>query len=269
MRLSLHQLTVLDAAPVELIEMAGALGVASVCLFTHVPEAARGRFPMVAKADVAAIRGRLGDAGVSVANLEVFPLDRSGLRADLDDGLAVGAALGATRATAHLHDVSSEQDAIDRFAAFAEQAARYGIIAGLEFNNFSAIRSTAEAERVVRGAGAGSIVLDMLHAVRGGDTAEQIGRASDLIDYAQLCDGPATMPDDARWREAVGERLCPGEGEFPLIELAIPLQEDVLFEVEVPQSAARKAGMPAIERARRAVEASRRLLAIIDRERAQ
>ena len=269
MRLSLHHLTVLDATPVELIEMAGALGVASVCLFTHVPEAARGRFPMVAKADVAAIRGRLGDAGVSVANLEVFPLDRSGLRADLDDGLAVGAGLGATRATAHLHDVSSEQDAIDRFAAFAEQAARYGIIAGLEFNNFSAIRSTAEAERVVRGAGAGSIVLDMLHAVRGGDTAKEIAHAADLIAYAQLCDGPATMLSDARWHEAVGERLCPGDGEFPLVTLAGLLHDDTMFDVEVPQSAARKAGVPAFDRARKAVETSRRLLAIMEQERAR
>ena len=269
MHLSLHQLTALDAPPIELVSIAQALGVGSVCLFTHVPEAAAGRFPVVAQADVDEVRRALEDAGVTLSNLEVFSLDRNGPRTDLDAGLAIGAALGATRATGHLHEIDSEQEAIDRFATFADQAARHGIIAGLEYNNFSAITNVASAERIVRGAGSGSIVLDLLHTVRGGASLNDIERVADLVSYAQLCDGPSDMASDGRWREAVGERLLPGEGEFPLIELLLPLHDDVMFDIEVPQSSARKAGVPAIERARRAVHASRRLLAELHEERAR
>ena len=268
MPLSLHQLTALDAGPRELIDMASRLGVGSVCLFTHVPEAGTGRYPLVDKGDVAELRDVLGEAGITVSNLEVFPLDRTGSREDLEPGLAIGAALGATRATAHLHHVSSEQEAVDRFADFATRAADHGIVAGLEFNNFSAVRDVASADRIVRSAGRGSLVLDMLHTVRGAATMSHVVRAADLIDYAQLCDGPADMPGDERWREAVGERLPPGDGDFPLIDLARLLRADVTFDIEVPQSSARKAGVPAFERVRRAVDASRRFLAQLAEERA-
>lgn len=261
MILSLHQLTALDASPRELIAIASRLSVDAVCLFTHVPEVARGRYPQVESDDAAALRRALDAAGVGIANLEVFPLDQGGARHDLDRGLALGAALGASRATAHLHAVSSEQEAIDRFAEFAGRAAAFGIVAGLEFNNFSAVRDLANAERIVRAAGCGSLVLDMLHTVRGGATAVDVARAADFIGYAQLCDGPASIAPDARWREAVGERLPPGDGDFPLVELVKALQPGTIIDVEVPQTLARKAGVPALERARRAVEASRRVLA--------
>ena len=268
MSLSLHQLTALDASPRELIDIARRLGVSSVCLFTHVPMAGVGRFPLVAKSDVRDLRAVLEEAGVTLSNLEMFPLDRTGPRDDLDLGLELGAALGATRATAHIHEVSSNDEAVDRFAEFATRAAAHGIVAGLEFNNFSTVRDIASAERVVRSAGRGSLVLDMLHAVRGGATTSDVARASDLIYYTQLCDGPADMPGDGRWREAVGERLPPGEGDFPLIELARALRAEVIFDIEVPQSSARKAGVSAFERARQAVDASRRFLAKLDDERA-
>jgi sugar phosphate isomerase/epimerase len=267
MPLSLHQLTALDASPRELIDIARRLRIDSVCLFTHVPEAALGRFPLVGHGEIGELQVALEGAGVTLANLEVFPLDRNGPREEFESGLAVGAALGATRATAHLHDISNEQEAIDRFGDFAERAARHGIVAGLEFNIFSAVRDIGSGERIVRAAGRGSLVLDMLHTVRGGATAADVAQAADLVGYAQLCDGPAVMPTDRRWHEAVSERLVPGEGEFPLIDLARPLGLDVLFDVEVPQTSARKAGTPPFERARRAVIASRVLLDRLDEER--
>lgn len=268
MALSLHQLTALDASPRELIGIAFRLGVANVCLFTHVPEAGTGRYPLVGKGDVAELRDLLDETGISISNLEVFPLDRIGPRQDFDPGLAIGAGLGAKRATAHIHKVSSQEEAVDRFAEFATRAAAHGIVAGLEFNNFSAVGDIESAERIVRLAGRGSLVLDMLHTVRGDATTSDVARAADLIDYAQLCDGPACMPGDGRWREAVGERLVPGDGDFPLIELSRPLRAEVTFDVEVPQSKARKAGVPPFDRARLAVDASRRFLVQLDQERA-
>lgn len=259
--LSLHQLTALDASPLELVAIAGGLEVDFVCLFTHVPEPAAGRYPFVDRADVDSLRAALDDRGVRLGNVEVFPLDRSGPRDEFEPALAIGAQLGATRATAHVHNIACVQEASDRFAAFAAQAASHGLIAGLEFNNFSAVTDLDYAARIVRAARAGSVVLDTLHLVRSGGTAEDVVLAAALIDYAQLSDGPAVMPKNERWREAVAERLPPGEGDFPLAALIAPLAYDTLFEVEVPQSAAYKAGVPALDRCRRAVAASRALLA--------
>jgi sugar phosphate isomerase/epimerase len=259
--LSLHQLTALDASPLELVAIAGELEVEFVCLFTHVPDAAAGRYPFVDRANVDSLRAALDEYGVRLGNVEVFPLDRSGPRDEFEPALAIGAQLGATRATAHVHNIASDQEASDRFAAFAAQAASHGLIAGLEFNNFSAVTDLGEAARIVRAAGVGSVVLDTLHLVRSGGTASDVARAAELIDYAQLSDGPAFMPGKERWREAVAERLTPGEGDFPLAALIAPLAYGTLFEVEVPQSAARKAGVPALDRCLRAVAASRALLA--------
>ena len=256
----MHPLNVIDAQPVELIEIAGRLQVPLVCLFTFVPAAAAGRFPLVAPADVAATADALNQAGVRLCNLEVFPLDRDGDLERFAEGLETGAALGASKATAHIHEIESEQQAIDRFGAFAAMAAGYGIEAGLEFNNFSAVKDISAAARIVRTSARGSLVLDTLHLIRSGGAAADVQAFAGLVGYAQLSDGPLKMPAERRWHEAVAERLLPGDGAFPLPELLRPLGSAVVFEVEVPQGAARKAGTIAYERARRSVEAARRTL---------
>lgn len=258
--LSLHQLTALDAPPDRLIRMAGALGCASVCLFTFVPEQARHIYPLVRLSDVPMIGEALAAGGVTLCNLEVFPLDRDGDLERFAEALETGATLGAQRATAHLHDAHGTQ-ATARFHAFAELAAGYGIEAGLEFNAFSAIRTAADAARIVRAAGFGSVVLDMLHLVRAGEGPADVASVADLIGYAQICDGPAAIEESARWREAVGERALPGHGAFPLRAILAALGPETVIEVEVPQSAARKAGATPEDRAKWAVEAARTILA--------
>lgn len=258
--LSLHQLTALDAPPDRLIRMAGALNCASVCLFTFVPEQARHIYPLIERDDVPAIANALANAGVTLCNLEVFPLDRDGDLERFAEGLETGAALGAQRATAHIHDAGGSRAAA-RFHAFAELAAGYGIEAGLEFNAFSAVRTTTAAAQIVRDAGLGSIVLDMLHLVRAGEGAEDVAAIADLIGYAQICDGPAAIEEPARWREAVGERALPGQGDFPLHAILDALQPETVVDIEVPQSAARKAGVTPEARAKYAIEAARTILA--------
>lgn len=259
--LSLHHLTVLDASAEELIAIAGALDCAHICLFTYVPPAVRHLYPIVTDADVAALRAALTRAGVTPCNLEVFPLDASPDWTGFEAALATGTALGATRATAHVHD-ADPREAARRFGRFCDMAAGFGIAAGLEFNAFSAIRTLPAGAAVVRAAGRanGSLVCDMLHLFRSGGNPDDVAGATDIIGYAQLCDGPREMPAEQRWHEAIRERLPPGEGAFPLADAMRALRDSAVLEVEVPQTAARKAGEPPIERARRAVEAARRLI---------
>lgn len=264
--LSLHQLTALDASPAELVQIAAQLGLDAVCLFTDVPERARSIYPAVARADVDALRAAMTAADIILSNVEVFPLDRDDEPHRFDQGLAIGAALGATRATAHIHDADLSR-AIGRFGAFCDVAAGHGIDAGLEFNAFSSVADAATAETIVREAGRanGRIVLDMLHHVRSGGTAADVRQIADLVDFAQLCDGPAAIADDRRWHEAVSERMLPGEGAFPLVDLIQALRADTIIDLECPRKAAMKAGEAAVERCRRAATAARTLLDRIDR----
>jgi len=97
-----------------------------------------------------------------------------------------------------------------------------------------------------------------LHAARSGATPSDVVAVALLIGYAQICDGPPTIPRESRWREAIEERALPGEGAFPIAAMLAALRADVVIDVEVPQVHAMRAGVPAIQRARRAIEAARR-----------
>ncbi len=259
--LSLHHLTALDASPEALIAIAGSLGCSHVCLFAFVPEQAAHRFPVMAQADESRLRDALAAAEVALGNVEVFPLDSDASPARYRRALALAAALGASRATAHIH-AADLQTAIVRFADFCDVAADFGLTAGLEFNAFSAIRDPATAAAIVRSTGRpnGDIALDLLHLVRSGSNVADVAAIADITGYVQLCDGPLNTRESARWHEAIEERMLPGEGEFPLAQLIAPLRAGTLFAVEVPQAAARKAGATAHERARRAVAAARNVL---------
>lgn len=259
-RLSLHQLTALDAAPVELVALAGQLGCAHVTLFTHVPERARGFYPCVGPEDVPAMQDALAAAGVTVCNLEVFPLDQDGGLDRFAEGLRVGAALGAPRATVHLHEFDDRAIAVRRLREFCAVAADHGIVPGLEFNGFSAVKDIATAVAIVREAGCGAVALDVLHLMRNGADIGAVAENADLISYAQVCDGPLQLGDDpaAAWREAVSDRGLPGTGDFPLADILRPVVGHAVIEAEIPQSTARKAGIDALERARRAIEAVRK-----------
>jgi sugar phosphate isomerase/epimerase len=259
--LSLHHLTVLDASVEQLITIAGEVGCAHVCLFTYVPEQARGLYPQVMQAQLPMLRDYLAAHRVSVCNLEVFPLDVDNEFARFSEALNIGAALGATRATVHIHN-AGHRAAVQRFGDFCDVAADYGISAGLEFNAFSAVCDSHEAAAIVRGAARpnGALVLDMLHLFRSGGVAADVAEISDIVTYAQLCDGPTDQQMEARWHEAIRERLAPGEGAFPITEVLAHLRPGTVIDVEVPQTAARKAGVGMTERARHAVAAARCVL---------
>jgi sugar phosphate isomerase/epimerase len=261
-RFSLHHLTVLDAPAVELIGIAGELGCDHVCLFTHVPDAIASLFPCVGEADVPAVSAALRQTGVTLCNLEVFPLDADPDWAGFERSLAVGQALGASRATVHIHGLDDAAGAA-ALARFCDMAAGFGIIAGLEYNGFSAVKTLNQAATILRATERpnAAMVCDMLHLVRNGCTAADIAANRDLIGYLQICDGPLERAESEIWHEAIRERGVPGTGEFPIAAALAALRRDTIIDVEVPQHAARKAGEPPLQRARRAVDAARALVA--------
>ena len=262
--LSLHHLTVLDVAPADLVDLAAELGCDHACLFTQVEPATRGVFPCVEDAaGVAAVAARCAASGVSICDLEYFPVKPGLDVTDYAAALERGARLGATRGTAHIHDPERGR-ALETFAALCDLAAPLGLNIGLEFTYFSQVNSLVEALAFVADAGRanGDVVLDALHFFRSG--ADPSGLAAmDLsrVGYIQICDGPLAITEEARMIEAGSERGSPGEGQFDLPAFIAGLPSGPAIAVEVPQARRMAAGVTPLDRARAAVTATRQLLA--------
>jgi sugar phosphate isomerase/epimerase len=270
--LALHQITALQCSPPALVSLAADLGCDSVCVFVHTPAnpgPGRPVFPKVTQAMLPAMRQRMRDAGIAVTNVEYFPLTAD---VDLDafrPALALGAALGARRAVVHLHD-ADDQRGTGTLARFAGMAAEYGLGAGLELLGLSpGCPTLARAVLLVERIGLPNLGLavDALHLQRTGAAPQDLaGLPRGLFSYAQLCDGaaladPAQALDPSRYIAEAFDRLPPGEGVFPLVELVRALPPGLPCDVEVPALRLRGAGASPLEHARRAVEGARRVLA--------
>jgi sugar phosphate isomerase/epimerase len=270
--LALHQLTVMDTGPLGLVEMAARAGAEAVCIFVYLPpETLPGRkgpdvqFPIVERSTKAEMLHRLKDNNVSVTNLEFFPL---GPQVDVNafaGALELGKELGGKRAVTHVHD-ADEQRVVDRLGRLCELAARFELDVGLEFLGLSA--ACASLERAVdlvekaRQPNLG-IGVDPLHLVRtGGTPAEILAIDACRFSYAQLCDG-LHLARSTDYLDECFNRTLPGDGCFPLRELMCALPASVPLDVEVPSETLKAQGMPALQRATAAVEASRRLLASV------
>ena len=103
------------------------------------------------------------------------------------------------------------------------------------------------------------IAIDALHLFRTGGTLEQLETMDPaIITYVQLCDGPDFHLSGDYLDEAMN-RMIPGEGVFPLKNLAALLGPHVDIDIEVPDFAG-CGGSDAKSWAHRAVTASRNLL---------
>lgn len=260
--LSLHHLTVLDASPLELIDIAGRVGCEQVCVFVHstAPEL---KFPVVEADDIGAVSDRLAAAGVAIYNLEFFPVTPEVDFGAYERALQVGAAIGARRATAHIHDPDDER-AHATFARLCRMAADLGLSIGLEFTAFARVSTLEAAVQFIERADEpnAAVAVDILHLMRNGGHPDQLAAIDPrLIGYMQICDGCLTIDPAAMMSEAVTERGVPGTGEFPLRAFLNQAPPGVTIDVEVPQARARAAGMSALDRACRAVDAARGLIA--------
>ena len=256
--IALHQLTALELSPVELVDLAAKVGCSHVGIFTSLPKGIATRFPCVITPEhEAALAERLTATGVQVNNAEVFALREGVAIADYREGLARAARLGARVATVHVHEPGIMAGS-DLLRAFADLAAEHGLRVALEFTSFSAVRSLTSALQVLDHLQhpAVCLAIDALHFFRNGGQTDLLQQVpTEWIGYVQLCDGLLRAPDDL-YHEAVAERLVPGTGEFPLIDLLRQLDQTVMLDIEVPRQVAQRAGMHAILRATEAVEST-------------
>jgi len=266
MRLALDHLTVVDSDPVELVEVAAAVGCSAICLFIE-PMAVLPRMPSFALHGDAPMRremiARMADTGVTLDVAYPFTLAARTDIAALMPALETAAALGAWAVNVLAYDREPARR-IEKFGAFCESARGFGLNVVVEFYPLSQVRSLAEAISLAATVGVPGRVgvnVDLLHLVRSGDDVATLAAApAEWILYGQYCDAPATQ-DVLTWDfEASSERLLPGEGALDLEGFAAALPPGCRTSVELPRESALAAGISRVERARAAIESVRRAI---------
>jgi sugar phosphate isomerase/epimerase len=267
MKISITQLTLTDVTPAELVDIAAKAGADHVCLFPKVPTGNPMSLPQVESVAAARdLRKRIDSAGISVSNVEAVFLNPATRPGDYTETMEIGAVLGAKR-LACLNFHSDPGAARDQLTEFCDMAKGFGLDVLVEFTKRSETRSVSEAVSLVKKTGRSNVglVSDSLHLVRtGGAPADLKAVDPAFLKYAQINDGPRDLPDDQQRNEAVFDRLYPGEGQFPLVEFVRAFPAGTVFGIEAPSARLAKTLSP-LERAKRAVEGTRKVFAAAER----
>jgi sugar phosphate isomerase/epimerase len=263
--LSISPLTVLPCSPLDQIDAAHAAGFDAVGLRLQ-PALTTDVDVMADPSLRRAIERRISITGIQVMDVDVIRVGAETNVQSFEPLLQYAGALGAmnivfTSLPPEQYRMSDERSTALKIADLCEAAGRHGVRPIVEFIPFRGISSLADAVRV-----AGlvnhpnfAICVDVLHLCRSGGTPAQLAGADpDLLACLQLCDAPRGAPDDLT-RESRYDRLYPGEGELPLLELLRAVPADLPISVEVPNAA--RAHRSPLERAQEAAASARRVLA--------
>jgi len=264
-RLGIDLLSAFGLPPVEYVGLAADLGCRHVTTgLTALPWRLEG-FPAWSLRDDAALRretlAALHDRGVRISVVSGFSLRAEADVRDLAADMDIAAELGAQQ----LGSVGMDRDiprAHDQLAVLTQMASERGLQVVLDYAPHQAINDLASALAALRHTGSPDALLslDAMHVFRSGGSAAEIAALDPaLIGYAQVCDAPRAAPHSDYGREAMFERLIPGEGDAPLVAFVAALPAETPIGVEVPNLAAVRAeGLAPF--LGRAVAASRALL---------
>jgi sugar phosphate isomerase/epimerase len=274
-RLGIEFISAFSMSPVALVELAADVGCGAITeILAPLPDFNPEGHASWSLRDDPALRremvAALRDRGVTFAIGEGFIVQpgedqRDSWRADLD----IMAELGVERISPLSFDPDRHRT-LDQLAWLIEAAAAVGIGSMLEIVPTFGIGDLPTALDAIRHFGRSdvSLVIDTMHMARGGTTPAQLAALDPaLIGHVQLCDsamGPVT-PDYTR--ECMYERLSPGEGELPLLDILAALPPGRVIGLEIPQWGKAVAGVPAAERLWRYVEDALALLARVEERR--
>jgi sugar phosphate isomerase/epimerase len=274
--LALHQLTALDATPLELVTLAAESGCQRIVTWVHDPlDPFPGTgwpqfgFPSITPETQAEMKLRLNDNGIELANIEMFPIAPLVDVNDYRKYFEMGADMNAARTVVHIHD-HDENRALEMFGRFCEMAAEYNIGAGVEFMGLvKACKTLDRALFFVQKIDMPNVgvALDFLHCVRTGATVEDIRAVpAKYISYAQICDGPGLQVTDDYLEEGLN-RLAAGTGDWPVREIVQAMPAEVPIDVETPLTTMKDQGVPVKERVKIAVDAARAIVDSVTPER--
>jgi sugar phosphate isomerase/epimerase len=250
--LSLAAGTVPDLSPVDAVDAAADAGFRAVGVWFD-PDT-------WSSTVLRAVADRLDHRGVAALDVEPIML---GSAADHGEAIIDAAIeLGAR----HVLVASREADdaaVASRLATLVERVERSSVTLVLEFLPSLGVRTFEQASSIVDSVGHASlgVLVDALHLARAGEQpAVLLGAPAGRLPYLQLCDAAAAPSDTSPMgliREALHERLLPGDGALPLAELlaAVPA---VPLSFEVRSAHLRDAFPDPVERARAVMSSVRR-----------
>jgi sugar phosphate isomerase/epimerase len=269
LQLSLANLTVADAGPLELLDAAATAGFDSVNMWL-IPPPAMAAFnvkcgattPVVGNPTlIREINARIATTGVRIFEASCSWLAPSFTRSEIAPVLDTMAQIGTQRVSVVGWDTDRPR-LIANLAALCADAAAYGMTVTLEFMPYSAVRTVADTAEVLAAVGAANldVLVDALHLARSGGTPADLQLLDPRrIGVVQLCDAPAAAPPPEQLRdESVNRRLYPGDGELPLDALLEALPSDIVIEIECPT--VEHAAQSIVERARLSAQRSRHFL---------
>jgi sugar phosphate isomerase/epimerase len=153
---------------------------------------------------------------------------------------------------------------VDEISALVELATSYGLTVTAEaVATFSlgtlpkALELAAKVDRKNF-----KLTIDTMHVSRTGG-APLVGTMDpDLIGYVQICDGWISTPTipGPYLQEALHERMVPGEGDYPLVEMMKSVPPGVIVSLEVPMRALRERGVSDVDRAAAAAAGTRKVM---------
>ena len=266
--ISLAALTVLELSPPAMVTCASEAG------FDHVGIRLLPATPTECQYDLVGdtpllreVEQRLAGTGVKVLDVEIFRLKSDTRIRNYEPAIATAARLGASELLVAGHD-PDEARLTDTFAAFCDLAGRYGLAADLEFILWTDAKDLTQGARIVERADRanGGLLIDAFHMSRSRSRIEDLaGVPRSRLHFMQFCDAPAAIPPsiDLIIAEARGERSFPGEGDVDLIRLLRASPSALPLSVEVPTLTLART-VDATERARRALAATKRVLAKLD-----
>jgi sugar phosphate isomerase/epimerase len=139
-----------------------------------------------------------------------------------------------------------------------ELAGRYGLNVNVEPMPWVEVSTVAKARRILDKAARtnAALLVDPIHFFRADNSFDDLKGAP--LRYLQFCDAHHGRPTEVQelMRQARGDRLFPGDGALDLRGLLGALPPGLPACIELPYAKP----MPPLERARRALEASRRYL---------
>lgn len=269
-RLGIEFLSVFGMPPVDFVSLAADLGCRYISTglqsFPYDPPG----YPPFSLRDDPVLRREMvavmRDRDVSISLGEGMSVRPGAEIRDKFDDLKIMAELGARR----VNTVSLDPDVnrtVDQFGLLAETAASFGMETTVEFGPGMAVPDLVTALDVIRQVGRPDfrLLIDTMHLVRSGSSPDDFAVIDpDLVGYIQLSDTPLVpvIPDYSQ--EAMFERMVPGTGELPLLDILAALPRDVVIGLEVPIRSAADAGVGPHERLGRCVDAARDLLAQLD-----
>lgn len=262
--ISLSALTVLELAPPQMVACAREAGYSHVGLRLIPATPTEPCYDTIG--DTPVIRdtlARLGDTGIRVLDVEILRLKPETQVVQFKDVLETAARLGARHALIAGND-PDETRLTDNLAALCDLAAPFGIAPCLEPMPWTDAKNFAQGARIVGNAARANagLLIDPIHFDRGGSTADEIKDVPpSYLRYVQMCDAPAERPAtlEGLLHQARAERLLPGDGGLDLAGILRAVPADTPISVEIPMEKLART-VPAVERARRALVATRKLL---------